>query len=128
MRFAHVMIRVNDLEASINFYRDVFNMKVLREIDNPEYRYSLAFLGYGDDVNNTTAIELTYNWGKSGYDHGNAFGHLCIAVDDVYRACEAIKVKGGIVTREPGPVKGGSSIIAFVKDPNGYQIELIKQK
>ncbi len=127
MRLAHVMLRVNNLDESINFYCDMFNMSLIKKIDNPEYKYTLAFLAYGDDLSQTTAIELTYNWDTSHYDHGNAFGHLCIAVDDVYQACHSIKKAGGIVTREAGPVKGGSSIIAFVKDPNGYQIELIEQ-
>ncbi|MCF6768019.1 lactoylglutathione lyase [Thiotrichales bacterium 19S11-10] len=128
MRLAHVMIRVNDLEESINFYQNIFGMKLFKKMDNDAYRYTLAFLGYGDDFNAVTAIELTYNWDTSSYDHGNAFGHLCIEVDDVYQSCENIKQQGGVVTREAGPVKGGSSVIAFVKDPNGYQIELITKK
>ncbi|WP_119343295.1 lactoylglutathione lyase [Facilibium subflavum] len=128
MRLAHVMIRVNDLDESINFYHDIFKMNVLKKTQNEAYRYTLAFMGYGDDINAVTALELTYNWDTKSYDHGDAFGHLCIEVDDVYKACEMIQNKGGIVTRPAGPVKGGTSIIAFVKDPNGYQIELIEKK
>ena len=127
MRLAHVMLRVKNLEASIQFYRDIFNMTLLKKMDNEKYRYTLAFMGYGD-INQTTAIELTYNWDVQSYDLGNAFGHLCIEVDNVYQSCEDIKHKNGCVTREAGPVKGGSSIIAFVKDPDGYQIELIGKK
>ncbi|MCF6776719.1 lactoylglutathione lyase [Thiotrichales bacterium 19X7-9] len=128
MRLAHIMIRVNNLDESIDFYQNIFGMQLLKKIENQAYRYTLAFIGYGDDVNSVTAIELTYNWDKSEYNHGDAFGHLCVEVDDVYESCERIKRQGGIVTREAGPVKGGSSIIAFVKDPNGYQIELIEKK
>ena len=126
MRFAHVMIRVKDLDKSINFYTNILGMKVLRKSDNPEYKYTLAFLGYGD-ISDNTALELTYNWGDHDYDQGNAFGHLCIQVEDVYKACETVKQKNGVVTREAGPVKGGTSVIAFIKDPDGYQIELIEK-
>lgn len=125
MRFAHVMIRVNNLNESIDFYSKIFGMKVQKKTENPEYQYTLAFLGYSDDPSSETVIELTYNWGKSSYQHGEAFGHLCFKVDDVYKACEEIEAKGGMVTRKPGPVKGGSTVIAFIKDPNGYQIELV---
>ncbi|MDA0911461.1 MAG: lactoylglutathione lyase [Proteobacteria bacterium] len=128
MHLAHIMIRVNNLEESINFYQNIFGMNLLKKIDNEAYRYTLAFMGYGNNINAITAIELTYNWDTDSYDHGNAFGHLCIEVDDVYQSCEAIKKQGGTVTREAGPVKGGTSVIAFVKDPNGYQIELINKK
>ena len=128
MRLAHIMIRVNNLDESINFYQKIFGMQLLKRTDNEAYRYTLAFMGYGNDINSVTAIELTYNWDKSEYHHGEAFGHLCIEVDDVYQSCDDIKQQGGIVTREAGAVKGGSSIIAFVKDPNGYQIELIERK
>ena len=127
MRLAHVMLRVKNLEASIQFYRDIFNMTLLKKTDNEKYRYTLAFMDYGN-INQTTAIELTYNWDVQSYELGNAFGHLCIEVDDVYQSCEDIKCKNGCVTREAGPVKGGTSIIAFVKDPDGYQIELIGKK
>ncbi|WP_100551111.1 lactoylglutathione lyase [Caedibacter taeniospiralis] len=128
MRLAHMMIRVNNLEESIAFYRDIFGMTLFKQTDNEAYRYTLAFMGYGNDINQITAVELTYNWDTHSYDHGKAFGHLCIEVDDVYQSCDAIKQQGGVVTREAGPVKGGTSIIAFVKDPNGYQIELIGKK
>lgn len=127
MRFAHVMIRVNHLEESINFYTQVLGMKLLSKSENEAYQYTLAFLGYGD-INENTVLELTYNWGKHQYNHGEAFGHLCLEVKDVAKTCEEIKAKGGTVTREAGPVKGGTSIIAFIKDPNGYQIELIEEK
>ena len=127
MRFAHTMIRVKKLEDWIDFYTNILGMKVLNTSENVEYKYTLAFLGYGD-INNSTALELTYNWGDNEYDHGNAFGHLCMAVDDVYKTCEIITAKGGVVTRPAGPVKGGTSIIAFIKDPDGYQIELIENK
>ncbi|GAB4222562.1 MAG: lactoylglutathione lyase [Francisella sp.] len=126
MRFAHVMIRVKDLERSIDFYTNILGMKLLKKVDNVEYKYTLAFLGYGD-IDTHTVLELTYNWGKHEYNHGNAFGHLCIQVNDVYKACEDIKAKNGIVTREAGPVKGGNTVIAFIKDPDGYQIELIEK-
>ena len=125
MRFAHVMIRVNDLDETITFYQKIFGMQLQKKTENKEYKYTLAFLGFTDDENSETVIELTYNWDQSGYDHGNAFGHLCFKVDDVYKACDRIKEMGGKVTREPGPVKGGSTVIAFIEDPNGYKIELI---
>ncbi len=125
MRFAHVMIRVNDLEESIDFYTKMFGMRLQKKTDNKEYQYTLAFLGYTDDLGSETVIELTYNWGKSSYQHGEAFGHLCFQVDDVYQACERIEAAGGVITRKPGPVKGGSTVIAFIEDPNGYKIELI---
>ena len=126
MRFAHVMLRVKDLDKSIDFYKNILGMSVQKKADNPEYKYTLVFLGYGD-ISNHTVLELTYNWGDHEYDHGNAFGHLCMQVDDVYKACEDVKAKGGIVSREAGPVKGGSTVIAFIKDPDGYQIELIEK-
>lgn len=125
MRLAHIMIRVNDLQASVDFYTKMFGMKLQKKTENPEYRYTLAFLGYTDDPSTETLIELTYNWGRAEYQQGDAFGHLCFKVDDVYRACERIEQLGGVVTRKPGPVKGGTTVIAFVRDPNGYQIELI---
>ncbi|API87097.1 lactoylglutathione lyase [Francisella uliginis] len=126
MRFAHVMLRVKDLDKSIDFYKNILGMSVQKKADNPEYKYTLVFLGYGD-ISNHTVLELTYNWGDHEYDHGNAFGHLCMQVEDVYKACEDVKAKGGIVSREAGPVKGGSTVIAFIKDPDGYQIELIEK-
>jgi len=118
------MIRVGDLERSIGFYTEVLGMKLLRRSENPKYEYTLAFVGYGDESDGTV-IELTYNWGKESYAHGDAFGHIAIGVENVYEACEAIRRSGGNITREPGPVKGGTTEIAFVRDPDGYAIELI---
>ncbi|MEG3754892.1 lactoylglutathione lyase [Psychromonas arctica] len=127
MRLLHTMLRVTNLEKSIDFYQNVLDMKLLRQSENSEYKYTLAFLGYGDEVD-TTVIELTYNWGTDSYDMGNAYGHIAIETDDIYQTCEKIKSLGGVITREPGPVKGGSTVIAFVKDPDGYMIELINKK
>ncbi|MDA0146991.1 lactoylglutathione lyase [Vibrio sp. LaRot3] len=124
-RILHTMLRVGNLDKSIQFYTDVMGMTLLRQHDNEEYKYTLAFLGYGDESQGSV-IELTYNWGTSEYDLGNAFGHIAIGVDDIYATCDAIKAAGGNVTREAGPVKGGSTHIAFVKDPDGYMIELIQ--
>lgn len=125
MRFLHTMIRVTDLERSIHFYTEMLGMKLLRTSENEEYKYSLAFLGYGDEKENT-ALELTYNWGVNQYDHGNAYGHIALGVSDIYAFCEHLKAKGGKITREAGPVKGGKTLIAFVEDPDGYKIELIE--
>ena len=125
MKFLHTMIRVTDLEQSIEFYTKVLGMTVLDRSENNEYRYTLVFVGYKDQADGTT-IELTYNWDTKQYDMGNAFGHLALGVDDIYAACDNIKSLGGNVTREPGPVKGGSTHIAFITDPDGYQIELIQ--
>ena len=125
-RILHTMLRVGDLDRSIQFYTDVMGMELLRKRDNEAYKYTLAFVGYGDETQGAV-IELTYNWGTTEYDMGNAFGHIAIGVDDVYATCAAIKASGGNVTREPGPVKGGTTHIAFVKDPDGYQIELIQR-
>ncbi|WP_394240014.1 lactoylglutathione lyase [Vibrio astriarenae] len=124
-RLLHTMLRVGDLDRSIEFYTKVMGMELLRQHENAEYKYTLAFVGYGDESNGAV-IELTYNWGTSEYDLGSAFGHIAIGVDDIYATCDAIKAVGGNVTREPGPVKGGSTEIAFVKDPDGYMIELIQ--
>jgi lactoylglutathione lyase len=126
-RILHTMLRVGDLDRSIAFYRDIMGMKLLRKNENTEYKYTLAFLGYGDESENSV-IELTYNWGVEEYDLGNAYGHIALGFDDIYAACDAIKAAGGNVTREPGPVKGGTTEIAFVKDPDGYMIELIQNK
>lgn len=126
-RILHTMIRVGNLDKSIEFYTKVMGMDLLRQNTNEEYKYTLAFLGYGDESQGAV-IELTYNWGTEEYDMGNAFGHIAIGVDDVYQTCDAIKAVGGNVTREAGPVKGGSTHIAFVKDPDGYMIELIQNK
>lgn len=127
MRILHTMIRVGDLEKSIQFYAEILGMKLLRRKDYPEGEFTLAFMGYGDEQDNTV-IELTHNWGVSSYDHGNAFGHIAIQVDDVYQAVERIKERGGKVIREAGPMKHGTTVLAFVEDPNGYQIELLGGK
>jgi lactoylglutathione lyase len=119
------MLRVGDMQRSIDFYTRVMGMKLLRTTDRPEQKYSLAFVGYGDEKDHAV-LELTYNHGVDRYDMGGAFGHIAIAVPDAYAACEKIKAAGGTVTREAGPVKGGSTVIAFVQDPDGYKIELIQ--
>lgn len=125
MRILHTMIRVGDLKRSIDFYTRVMGMKLLRTSENPEYLYSLAFVGYGDE-SESSVIELTYNWGTDKYDLGTAFGHIAIGVDDVAKMCKDVRQAGGRVTREAGPVKGGKTIIAFVEDPDGYKLELIQ--
>lgn len=127
MRILHTMLRVGDMQRSIEFYTKVLGMKLLRTSDNEEYKYSLAFVGFGDESSGAV-IELTYNWGVSEYEMGTAFGHIALGVDDVAATCEAIKQAGGKIVREAGPVKGGSTIIAFVEDPDGYKIELIQNK
>ncbi len=127
MRILHTMLRVGDMQRSIDFYTTVMGMKLLRTTDRPEQKYSLAFVGYGDERSDAV-LELTYNYGVGSYDLGTAFGHIAIAVDDAYAACEKIRAAGGNVTREPGPVKGGSTVIAFVTDPDGYKIELIQAR
>ena len=124
MRILHTMLRVGDLQRSIDFYTAVLGMRILRTTDRPEQKYSLAFIGYGDESSNAV-LELTYNYGVDKYELGNAFGHVAIAVEDAYKACDAIRAKGGRVTREAGPVKGGTTVIAFAEDPDGYKIELI---
>jgi lactoylglutathione lyase len=121
------MIRTGDLDRSIDFYTNVLGMKLLRRHDYPEGKFTLAFVGYGDE-REQAVIELTYNWGVGRYDMGSGFGHVAIEVDDVYAACDEIKRRGGTVTREAGPMKGGSTVIAFVADPDGYKIELIGKK
>ncbi|KXF79998.1 lactoylglutathione lyase [Enterovibrio coralii] len=126
-RILHTMIRVGDLDRSIAFYTDVMGMQLLRKNENEQYEYTLAFVGYGDESQGAV-IELTYNWGTTEYEQGTAFGHIAIGVDDIYSTCDAIRAAGGNVTREPGPVKGGSTEIAFVEDPDGYKIELIQNK
>ena len=126
MRILHSMIRVNDLEESIKFYTEVLGMKLLREKEYPEGKFSLAFLGYGNETENTV-IELTYNWDKNDYEHGNAFGHIAIEVDDIYKVCEEIKNKGVKVIRDPGPMMGSRLLLAFIEYPNGYKIELIEK-
>jgi len=126
MRILHTMLRVGDLQRSIHFYTHVLGMRLLRTSENTEYKYTLAFLGYGSNPEHAE-LELTYNWGVDRYDLGTAYGHLAIGVPDVIGACERIRASGGTVTREPGPVKGGKSVIAFVADPDGYKIELIQR-
>jgi lactoylglutathione lyase len=121
------MLRVGDLQRSIDFYTQVLGMKVLRTTDRPEQKYSLAFVGY-DDESRATVLELTYNYGVDRYDLGSAYGHVAVEVEDAARACEAVRAKGGKVTREAGPVKGGTTVIAFVEDPDGYKIEFIERK
>ncbi|CDL84511.1 lactoylglutathione lyase [Xenorhabdus cabanillasii] len=127
MRLLHTMIRVGNMQRSIDFYTKVMGMRLLRTSENPEYKYSLAFVGYADESQGAV-IELTYNWGVESYEMGTAFGHIALGVDDVSATCERIKLAGGKVTREAGPVKGGTTIIAFVEDPDGYKIELIENK
>jgi lactoylglutathione lyase len=121
------MIRVGNLEDSLKFYCDVLGMKLLRQKEYPDGKFTLAFVGYGPE-SEQAVIELTYNWGVDQYDIGTGYGHVALGVDDIYSTCEAIKTKGGKVTREPGPMKHGSSVIAFVEDPNGYKIELIQTR
>jgi lactoylglutathione lyase len=126
MRLLHTMLRVGNLERSIRFYTDVLGMRLIRKSENPEYKYSLAFVGYGNNPEHAE-IELTYNWGVESYDMGTAYGHIALGVPDAYAACEKIHAAGGNVTRQAGPVKGGSTVIAFVTDPDGYKIELIQR-
>jgi lactoylglutathione lyase len=127
MRFLHTMLRVGNLERSIDFYTQVLGMKLIRRSENPEYKYSLAFVGYGSNPEHAE-LELTYNHGVDKYEMGTAYGHIALGVPDAYAACDKIKAAGGQVTREAGPVKGGSTVIAFVTDPDGYKIELIERK
>ncbi len=126
MRFLHTMLRVGDMQRSIDFYTRVMGMKLLRTTDRPEQKYSLAFVGY--DSNPAQAeLELTYNYGVTHYEMGGAYGHVALGVDDIYATCEQIRAQGGNITREPGPVKGGDTLIAFITDPDGYKIELIQR-
>ena len=127
MRLLHTMLRVGDLERSVKFYTQVLGMKLLRETDRPEQKYSLAFVGY-DSEDRASVLELTYNYGVDTYQLGSAFGHLAVEVPDAKAACDAVRAKGGAVTREAGPVKGGTTVIAFVEDPDGYKIEFIERK
>ncbi|MDK1683821.1 lactoylglutathione lyase [Acinetobacter terrestris] len=126
MRMLHTMLRVGNLEQSLKFYTEVLGMTLLRKRDYEEGRFTLAFVGYGGEENHTV-LELTHNWDIASYELGNAYGHIAIAVDDAYQACEEIKARGGKVVREAGPMKGGVTVIAFVEDPDGYKIELIQQ-
>jgi lactoylglutathione lyase len=127
MRILHTMLRVGDLKRSVDFYTQLMGMKLLRETDRPEQKYSLAFVGY-DDESKGAVIELTYNYGVDRYEMGGAFGHVAIEVDDAAATCDRIRAGGGTVTREAGPVKGGTTVIAFVQDPDGYKIELIERR
>jgi len=127
MRLLHTMIRVGDLEKSIDFYTRVMGMRLLRCKDYPGGKFTLAFVGYGDEED-TAVIELTHNWDTSSYEPGNAFGHIAIGTDDIYALCNNISADGGIISREPGPMKHGKTVIAFVRDPDGYAIELIEKR
>ena len=126
MRFLHTMLRVGDLNRSIDFYTNTMGMKLLRPKDNPEYKYTLAYLGYESNPEQAE-LELTYNYGVSEYEMGTAYGHIALSSDDIVATCNRIREKGGKITREPGPVKGGTTVIAFVEDPDGYKIELIQE-
>jgi lactoylglutathione lyase len=126
MRILHTMLRVGDLERSIQFYRDVLGMKLFSRRDYPAGKFTLAFVGYGENPDHAE-IELTHNWDVTGYELGTAYGHVAIGVDDIYKVCDGIRAAGGKITREPGPMKAGTTVIAFVEDPDGYKIELIEQ-
>lgn len=125
MRMLHTMLRVGNLEESLKFYCNILGMKLLRQKDYPDGKFTLAFVGYGEESDHTV-LELTHNWGVEQYNLGDAYGHIALGVDDIYATCDEIKAKGGKVTREPGPMKHGSTVIAFVEDPNGYKVELIQ--
>jgi lactoylglutathione lyase len=127
MRILHTMLRVGDLQRSIDFYTRVLGMKLLRTTDRPEQKYTLAFVGYGSNPDHAE-LELTFNYGIEKYDLGSAYGHIAIAVENASRTCDAVRAQGGKVTREAGPVKGGATVIAFVEDPDGYKIELIERE
>jgi lactoylglutathione lyase len=127
MQLLHTMLRVGNLEESVKFYTEVLGMKLLRQKEYPDGKFTLAFVGYGDDSDHTV-LELTYNWGVEKYNLGDAYGHIAIGVDDIYGTCDEIKARGGKVSREPGPMKHGSTVIAFVEDPDGYKVELIQLK
>ncbi len=126
MRMLHTMLRVGNLERSIKFYTEILHMRVLRREEYPDGKFTLAFVGYGDEQNHTV-LELTHNWDTASYELGNAFGHIAIEVDDAYQACEAVKKAGGKVVREAGPMKHGTTVIAFIEDPDGYKIEFIQK-
>ena len=127
MRLLHTMLRVGDLDKSIQFYRDIMGMELIRKHDYESGRFTLAFLGYGPEKDNTV-LELTHNWDTDSYEKGEGFGHIAIAVDDVYAACEKIREAGGTIVREPGPMKPGTTVLAFVEDPDGYKIELLEDR
>ena len=126
MRMLHTMLRVGDLQKSLDFYTEVLGMKLLRKSDYPDGKFTLAFVGYGDEKDHTV-LELTHNWDTAKYDLGNAYGHIALEVQDAYKACEAVRAKGGKVVREAGPMKHGTTVIAFVEDPDGYKIEFIQR-
>jgi lactoylglutathione lyase len=128
MRFLHTMIRVNNLDESLRFYSEVLGMKVHSKTDYPDGKFTLAFLGFGSDKDSDVTIELTYNWDRDRYTLGDAYGHIALGVADIYDTCEKIRARGGKIVREPGPMKHGTTVIAFVEDPNGYKIELIQTK
>jgi lactoylglutathione lyase len=127
MRYLHTMVRVSDLAASLAFYTEVLGMNLISKQDYPEGQFTLAFVGYGQSKKDP-CLELTYNWGKTSYTLGDAYGHIALATADIYKTCEQVKAKGGKVVREPGPMKHGTTVIAFIEDPNGYKIELIEEK
>jgi len=127
MRILHTMLRVGNLEKSLAFYTDVLGMKLLRRKDYPDGKFTLAFVGYQDEIKGAV-LELTYNWGVDSYVQGTAYGHIAIEVDDAYKACEAVKLRGGKIIREAGPMQGSTTILAFIEDPDGYKIEFIQKK
>jgi lactoylglutathione lyase len=127
MRILHTMLRVGDLARAIEFYTKVMGMRLLRTVDRPEQQYTLAFVGYDDESRGAAVLELTYNYGIASYDLGGGFGHIAVEVDDAAATCAAARAKGGTVTRDAGPVKGGTTVIAFLQDPDGYKIELIER-
>ncbi|HEV7802687.1 MAG TPA: lactoylglutathione lyase [Burkholderiales bacterium] len=126
MRLLHTMIRVGDLDRSIEFYTQVLGMRLLRRSDYPSGRFTNAFVGY-EDESKAAVLELTHNWDTKSYDHGNAYGHVAVEVDDAYKACDEVRKRGGKVSREPGPMKHGTTVIAFVEDPDGYKIEFVQR-
>ena len=127
MRILHTMLRVGDLDRSLKFYTEVLGMRLLRRNDYPDGKFTLAFIGYTDESEGAV-IELTHNWGVESYEIGTGYGHVALEVDDAYKACDEIKARGGVVTREAGPMKHGTTVIAFVQDPDGYKVELIERK
>lgn len=126
MRILHTMLRVGDLQRSIDFYTKVLGMKLLRTSENAEYKYTLAFVGYGNNPDHAE-LKLTYNWGTDKYEMGTAYGHIAISTENIYQTCDQVRAAGGNITREPGPVKGGTTVIAFITDPDGYKVELIER-
>ena len=127
MRILHTMLRVGDLERSLSFYTEVLQMRLLRRKDYPDGKFTLAFVGFGDE-DSEAVLELTHNWGVEKYEIGSGYGHVAIAVDDAHRACDEVRARGGKITREAGPMKHGSTVIAFVEDPDGYKVELIQRR